>query len=317
MGLKNLWRSLRRRKASEDEFNEGEYTDIHASLMKKYPEVSEYWYLGVLLCAAIFGFVCVAAYPTFTTAAVVPYGVLLAIIFVVPLGILRAVTGITVTLNVLAEFIGGMISHGNALSMNLFKSFGLVAPISYLEPRNHPTILTYTVGTSPVPMLWVSPAILSLHITSRSHPVTHSRHRWSPRSSRLLCLRLSCKFSLISRMSVVLMRLCVSLARETTRSSLLLSYGVQLDLLRFSVFTASILRSCLAGLLVSSHPSSCISWSRNIRVTSSSARFIPWPFGPARSGSRRIRSPICGPRFQSLGCLGSISEAATLLSGRR
>ncbi|KAK7756427.1 hypothetical protein SLS62_001653 [Diatrype stigma] len=126
MGLKNLWRSLRRRKSREDELSEGEYTDIHASLMNKYAEVSEYWYLGVLLCAAIFGFVGVAAYPTFTTPAVVPYGVLLAIIFVVPLGILRAVTGITVTLNVLAEFIGGMMSHGNALSMNLFKSFGYV-----------------------------------------------------------------------------------------------------------------------------------------------------------------------------------------------
>lgn len=124
MGFKNLWRSLRRRRTGEGELDEGEYTDVHARLMKNYPEVSEYWFLGILLCAAACGFACVTAYPTFTSAAVVPYGILLAIIFVVPLGIIGAVTGVGVTLNVLAEFIGGMISQGNALSLNLFKSFG-------------------------------------------------------------------------------------------------------------------------------------------------------------------------------------------------
>ncbi len=33
-------------------------------------------------------------------------------------------TGIEITLNVLAEFIGGMIVEGNALAMNFFKSYG-------------------------------------------------------------------------------------------------------------------------------------------------------------------------------------------------
>jgi hypothetical protein len=35
-------------------------------------------------------------------------------------------TGIEVTLNVLAEFIGGSWVEGNALAMNFFKSFGYV-----------------------------------------------------------------------------------------------------------------------------------------------------------------------------------------------
>lgn len=44
--------------------------------------------------------------------------------FVIPIGIVAAMTGIEVTLNVLAEFIGGMIVEGNALAMNFFKSYG-------------------------------------------------------------------------------------------------------------------------------------------------------------------------------------------------
>lgn len=38
----------------------------------------------------------------------------------------KSMTGIEVTLNVLAEFIGGVIEEGNALGMNFFKAFGYV-----------------------------------------------------------------------------------------------------------------------------------------------------------------------------------------------
>lgn len=78
--------------------------------------VSEWWYLGTLILAAGFGFAGVAGWPTFTTPGVVPYGVALSIIFVIPIGIIKAMTGIEVTLNVLAEFIGGMWVQGNAVS---------------------------------------------------------------------------------------------------------------------------------------------------------------------------------------------------------
>lgn len=50
----------------------------------------------------------------------------MAVVFVIPIGIIKAMTGIEVTLNVLAEFIGGMWVEGNALAMNFFKSFGYV-----------------------------------------------------------------------------------------------------------------------------------------------------------------------------------------------
>jgi hypothetical protein len=141
MGFKNLWRSIRRKKTVEGE-DSGEYKDVHNRLMAVYPEgkhdvhpikvvtdselVSEWWYLGTLLLAMGLGFAGVAAWPTYTTPGVVPYGIFLAIIFVIPIGVIKAMTGIEVTLNVLAEFIGGIWVEGNALAMNFFKSFGYV-----------------------------------------------------------------------------------------------------------------------------------------------------------------------------------------------
>lgn len=69
-------------------------------------------------CGAIGGF------STYTTVGVIFYGIALCLIFVVPIGIIKAITGIEVTLNVLAEFIGGSWVAGNALAMNYFKSYG-------------------------------------------------------------------------------------------------------------------------------------------------------------------------------------------------
>ncbi|KAK2048969.1 OPT oligopeptide transporter [Colletotrichum somersetense] len=126
MGFKNMWATIRRKKTAPEDGEEGEYKDVHNRLMAAYPEVSEWWYLGTLIIAAGFGFAGVAAWPTYTTPGVIPYGVLLALVFVIPVGIIKAMTGVEVTLNVLAEFIGGMWTQGNALAMNYFKSFGYV-----------------------------------------------------------------------------------------------------------------------------------------------------------------------------------------------
>lgn len=52
-------------------------------------------------------------------------GLALALIFIVPVGVIFAVTNQEVTLNVLAEFIGGVLFPGNALAMNMYVSLFL------------------------------------------------------------------------------------------------------------------------------------------------------------------------------------------------
>ena len=74
--------------------------------------VPEWWFIAILLFSIACGVAGVAGWPTYTTPAVVFYGILLCIIFVLPIGVIKAMTGIEVSLAVLAEFIGGCIARG-------------------------------------------------------------------------------------------------------------------------------------------------------------------------------------------------------------
>lgn len=155
MGFKNLYQGLKWKKKTsnattgengEEEVvraNAGEYQDVHNRLMAAYPEVSEWWYLGTLLISIVFGVVGIVVWPTYTSPGVVFYGILLCLIFVIPVGIVSAMTGIEVTLNVLAEFIGGMIVEGNALAMNFFKSYGYVTCAHALSFANDLKVAHY------------------------------------------------------------------------------------------------------------------------------------------------------------------------------
>ncbi|KAH9917382.1 OPT-domain-containing protein [Epithele typhae] len=96
-GFKDL---IKRKKFDKD----AKY-DVHGRRMSSYKEVPEWHY----------------AIP-----AVVLYGIFLALIFMIPAGIILAVTNVEVTLNVIAEFIGGLWFPGNATALNFFKSYGYV-----------------------------------------------------------------------------------------------------------------------------------------------------------------------------------------------
>ncbi|KYK55786.1 hypothetical protein DCS_07750 [Drechmeria coniospora] len=148
LGFKNLFRGFKWKKSKKTEGhpaeeNEGEYMDVHNRLMAAYPEVSEWWYFSVLVISVVFGVLGIALWPTYTSPAVVLYGILLCLIFVVPIGVVTAMTGMEVTLNVLAEFIGGMIVEGNALAMNFFKSYGYVTCAHALSFANDLKIAHY------------------------------------------------------------------------------------------------------------------------------------------------------------------------------
>ncbi|PHH70156.1 hypothetical protein CDD82_7303 [Ophiocordyceps australis] len=140
MGLKSLFRELQFKKllvklrlkkkpASDDDAltpgqGQSEYRDIHNRLMAAYQEVPQWWYFCTLIISIVSGVLGIALWPTYTSPAVVLYGIWLCLIFVVPAGIVLSMTGIEMTLNVLAEFIGGIMVPGNALAMNFFKSYG-------------------------------------------------------------------------------------------------------------------------------------------------------------------------------------------------
>lgn len=100
--------------------------DVHNRLMRAYPEVPEWWYTVILLAAAGLGCTGLTLYPTNTTPLVVLFGLALCFILIVPVGLILAMTGTEVPLNVLAQFIGGSLAGGNAIAMCYFKAYGYV-----------------------------------------------------------------------------------------------------------------------------------------------------------------------------------------------
>ncbi|KAJ7159352.1 OPT-domain-containing protein [Mycena crocata] len=90
------------------------HTDVHVRLMESYKEVPEWQYFLVLVFAIVVGAIGIGVYPTHTSPAVVLYGVFLAMIFVIPVGIIASITNVEITLNVLAEMFGGLWFPGNA-----------------------------------------------------------------------------------------------------------------------------------------------------------------------------------------------------------
>jgi OPT family small oligopeptide transporter len=102
------------------------HKDVHVRLMESYKEVPEWQYFLVLVFAIVLGAVGVGVYPTNTSPAVVLYGVFLAMIFVIPIGIITSISNVEITLNVIAELFGGLWFPGNAVAMNYFKSYGYI-----------------------------------------------------------------------------------------------------------------------------------------------------------------------------------------------
>ncbi|KAJ2906980.1 OPT oligopeptide transporter [Zalerion maritima] len=124
LAFKALWHSLPFVGSSDSESDA--YQDVHNRLMRQYPEAHAWWYLACLAISIALGLWGILSYPTETPPWVVFFGIFMSIIFLVPCGIAGAITGMAPTLNVMAEFIGGLIVPGNALAMNFFKTYGYI-----------------------------------------------------------------------------------------------------------------------------------------------------------------------------------------------
>jgi hypothetical protein len=118
VGARSMIRAAKKRlgRTVADEGDVDELSeDIHYRLMKQnYKEVPEWQYLIVLLISMVIGMVGVGIYPTNTSPVVLIFGIIMPLIVIIPCGLIQAITGMPVPLNVLAEFIGGALVQGNA-----------------------------------------------------------------------------------------------------------------------------------------------------------------------------------------------------------
>lgn len=119
--VKGIKQAFNKRAAVAEDDEDDLSEDIHFRLMKRYPEVPEWWFGILLLIAMAIGMVSVGAYPTHTSPSVVIYGIIMPLIAILPCGYVQAVTGVAIPLQVLAQFIGGAFSGGNGVALMFFK----------------------------------------------------------------------------------------------------------------------------------------------------------------------------------------------------
>jgi OPT oligopeptide transporter protein len=57
----------------------------------------------------------------------------LGMVLLIPFGVIHAVSGMSITLNVISELVGGFVVPGKAIAMNMFKSYGCMVLLSAMQ----------------------------------------------------------------------------------------------------------------------------------------------------------------------------------------
>ncbi|KAI9328923.1 OPT oligopeptide transporter protein-domain-containing protein [Zopfochytrium polystomum] len=101
--------------------------DVHAKMMDVYPEVPDLWYM-ILLAANVVTAIGVCQWGGFQ----LPWwgvllGFLLALVSMIPIGTIQAISGQQIGLNVMSEFLIGLILPGRIAAVMAFKTFSYMA----------------------------------------------------------------------------------------------------------------------------------------------------------------------------------------------
>ncbi|GAA5877808.1 hypothetical protein JCM16303_000244 [Sporobolomyces ruberrimus] len=116
---KNMLGQLKRLKVADE--------DVHVKLMKNYPEVPDWWYAIYTALAVGLSIVTVACFDTQMPVWALLVSLILAFVYVLPGGIVFALTSTQVSINLIVELVGGYIIPGRPLANMLFKLYGLQA----------------------------------------------------------------------------------------------------------------------------------------------------------------------------------------------
>jgi OPT family oligopeptide transporter len=101
-------------------------TDIHARLMRAYPEVPHWWYLAIFAFSLISGIVIIEKYHTDLPVWVFLFCIFCSFLFVIPVGLILAVTNHTINLNILSEFLAGYLIPGLPIPVMIYKTYGTI-----------------------------------------------------------------------------------------------------------------------------------------------------------------------------------------------
>ncbi|GJJ11907.1 hypothetical protein Clacol_006145 [Clathrus columnatus] len=122
---KQIWTQARR--------SLNEQPDIHARLMSRYKQVPEWWYLVVFIVMFVFGVLAIEIWPTEMPVWAFVLSLAIAFVYLVPIGMIQAITNQQIGLNVITELIIGYALPGRPIAMMMFKTWGYISMIQGLQ----------------------------------------------------------------------------------------------------------------------------------------------------------------------------------------
>ncbi|KAG6897986.1 hypothetical protein C0992_007940 [Termitomyces sp. T32_za158] len=110
-----------------------EQPDIHARLMARYPQVPQWWYIVIFLSMFVFGVVSIEVWETKFPVQYFILALVIAFVYIIPIGMIQAITNQQVGLNVITELIIGYALPGHPVAMMLFKTWGYITMAQALQ----------------------------------------------------------------------------------------------------------------------------------------------------------------------------------------
>ncbi|KAJ7243035.1 small oligopeptide transporter, partial [Mycena rebaudengoi] len=126
-----------------------EQPDVHAKLMMKYPEVPD-WYYG---CIFVVTFVFACCWDTGMTIWALLLALCIGLLYVIPIGMIQAITNRQIGLNVITELLVGFILPGRPVAMMMFKTYGYIT-MSQAIQFTADFKLGHYMKIPPRPMFW-------------------------------------------------------------------------------------------------------------------------------------------------------------------
>ncbi|EIN07938.1 small oligopeptide transporter [Punctularia strigosozonata HHB-11173 SS5] len=130
-----------------------EQPDIHARLMSRYPQVPEWWYACIFLTMFVFGIVSIEVWPTQFPVWGFVLALIIAFVYIIPIGMIQAITNQQVGLNVITELIIGYALPGRPVAMMMFKTWGYITMAQALTFASDFKLGHY-MKIPPRPMFW-------------------------------------------------------------------------------------------------------------------------------------------------------------------
>lgn len=130
-----------------------EQPDIHAQLMSRYAQVPEWWYACIFVVTFTFACLCIELWSTGMEIWALCIALLIALVYLIPVGMIQAITNRQVGLNVLSELIVGFMLPGKPVAMMMFKTWAYIT-MSQAMVFTADFKLGHYMKVPPRPMFW-------------------------------------------------------------------------------------------------------------------------------------------------------------------